>query len=178
MSLETNTSTVKPGECAILNWSVKNADVVYFNGSVVASVGTFTACPTSTQTYVLRAQRGSAESREESITISVNAVDTTPPPVPQLQVPANGMNIECKVNQTLAWLPVTDPSGVRGYDLDVEQKVDGSWQEFFYYDTLKDKQYSLPVECGYEYRWRVRAADYQGNVSAWSGWFAFAIPLD
>jgi hypothetical protein len=176
LKLVTDRSTVNAGECAHLSWFVENAEVVYFNGSEVASTGSYDACPAASQTYTLRAQRGS-ESREESMTISVNAGDTTAPPVPQLMVPANGLSAPCKVAQSLAWLPVTDPSGLRGYDLDVEQKVGGSWQEFFYYDTLKDKQYSLPVECGYDYRWRVRATDYQGNISAWSGWFTFVIPL-
>ena len=172
--LVSDVSSVNVGDCAVLSWWVENADVVYFDGREVAATGSDGVCPTTTHTYLLRAERGS-EYREESLTITVNTRDTTPPPVPQPQVPGNGLHADCKSNQTLAWLPVTDPSGVRGYDVEIQRKESGSWKSYQYYDSLKDKQVSLPVECNFEYRWRVRATDKEGNISAWSGWFTFVI---
>ncbi len=174
IKLVADTSEVTSGECAVLSWWVDNATVVYLDGTVVPSTGSDGVCPTTTHTYLLRAERGS-EYREQTLTITVTAGDTTPPPVPQPQVPANGLHADCKSNQTLAWLPVTDPSGIRGYDVEVQRKVSGSWKSYQYYDSLKDKQVNLPVECGYEYRWRVRATDKAGNISVWSGWFTFVI---
>ncbi len=35
----------------------------------------------------------------------------------------------------------------------------------------------ISVECGWEYRWRVRAIDGAGNPGNWSDWFTFNVPL-
>jgi hypothetical protein len=42
---------------------------------------------------------------------------------------------------------------------------------------ITDKQRSIPVECGWTYRWRVRAVDGVGNVGSWSAWSSFIITL-
>lgn len=172
----TNLLTINAGECATLNWQVANADRVTLDNSPVQPVGSFSACPPTTQTYQLRAERG-ADYKFETITITVNAADTTPPPVPQPQVPANGLQIACKAQQTLAWLPVSDPSGLRGYDLELQRNA-GTWQAFRNWTSLGDKQVSADIQCGLEFRWRVRAVDSLGNASAWSGWSTFAVQLN
>jgi hypothetical protein len=33
-------------------------------------------------------------------------------------------------------------------------------------------------ECGWIYRWRVRAVDDVGNVGGWSGWSQFTVTLE
>lgn len=176
LKLVSDRSTVDLGECAVLSWWVQNADVAYLDGTEVAFTGEDGVCPTTTHTYLLRAERGS-ESAEETMTITVNTADTTPPDVPTQMVPANGLSAGCKSNQTLAWLPVSDPSGLRGYDVTVQRNVGGTWKNYQSFTSVEDKQINLNVECGYEYRWRVRATDNEGNTSAWSGWFTFVIVL-
>jgi len=42
---------------------------------------------------------------------------------------------------------------------------------------MGDKQMNLSVECGWYYRFRVRAIDGVGNVGAWSGCSTFSIAL-
>ena len=172
----TNKFTVNAGECATLNWQVQNASTVYLDNVAVQPVGSYSACPTATQTYQLRAERG-ADYKFETIAITVNAADTTPPPVPQLMVPSNGLRIACKAQQTLAWLPVSDPSGLRGYDVELQRNA-GAWQAFRSWTNLGDKQVTSDIQCGYEFRWRVRAVDNLNNTSAWSGWFTFVIELN
>ncbi len=170
-------SSINSGECVLLSWWAENAERVTLDDVEVDLTGSGSYCPAVTHTYLLVASRGE-ERVEERMAITVNeAGDTTPPSVPQPMVPSNGLHIACKANQTLAWLPVQDPSGLLGYDVVLERKVGGSWNSYRSWDRLSDKQISASVECGYEYRWRVRAVDTAGNASAWSGWFTFAIDL-
>lgn len=169
-------STVNLGECATLSWWSDNAESMFFEGDAVALTGSQSVCPTTTHTYLVRAERG-RESAEETMTITVNTADTTPPPVPSPMVPANGLHAACKANQTLAWLPVSDDSGIHGYDVVVQRNVGGTWKSYKSFTNVIDKQISIPVECGYEFRWKVRATDTENNKSAWSDWFSFTIDL-
>jgi len=107
----------------------------------------------------------------------VPPADTTPPPVPAPAVPADGLALTCRTTQTLAWLPVSDPSGVT-YDVRLERQVTAStWGQVRAWGMVASKQVTAPVECGGIYRWAVRARDGAGNVSAWSGWSAFSVDL-
>ncbi len=103
--------------------------------------------------------------------------DTTPPPVPAPSVPANGLVVECRTTQTLAWLPVSDPSGVT-YDVRLERQVTAStWDQVRALGMVSTKQVDVPVQCGGIYRWAVRARDGAGNPSAWSPWSGFSVDL-
>ncbi len=149
--------SISPGECVQLSWTVENADEVLLDNSQVTASGTSQACPSSTHEYVLSATRGQ-QYRYQQITITVNAPsDTTPPPVPQPMVPSNGLHIACKASQTLVWMPVTDPSGISGYDVELLKNVSGSWQSVKSWNNVSGKQVTASVDCGLEYRWRVRA---------------------
>jgi hypothetical protein len=44
-------------------------------------------------------------------------------------------------------------------------------------NTVDDKA-SIQVECGWYYRWRVRARDGAGNSSVWSNWATFSVTLN
>jgi hypothetical protein len=107
------------------------------------------------------------------------AGDTQPPPIPSPAVPANGLEIQCKSEQTLVWLPVSDPSGLAGYEVRLERRAspDNNWQSTGLWGLINEKQHTVAVECGYYYRWSVRAQDSAGNTSNWSTWFTFAILL-
>jgi hypothetical protein len=106
-------------------------------------------------------------------------VDNDPPPVPSLSSPVNGSELACTSYIDLVWGAVSDPSGISGYKIEVQRHPgDNNWQTvtgspFGATGTTKN----VYVECGYTYRWRVRAIDGEGNQSDWSSWFTFTILL-
>lgn len=105
--------------------------------------------------------------------------DTTPPPIPGLSSPANGADLGCTSFANLTWNAVSDPSGIPGYKVEVQRHAgDNNWQSIPGSPMgATGTNQSISVECGYTYRWRVRALDGEGNQSAWSDWFTFNIPL-
>jgi hypothetical protein len=177
VSFRADQQSITAGACTTLRWDVEHATAVYLDGVGVVGHGTREVCPGSTTTYVLHVEAPSGNvSRSVTITVSAPA-DTTPPPVPQPFVPADGLVIGCTAKQTLAWLPVTDPSGV-AYDVQLERQITvNQWEPVREWGSLADKQVEADVQCGVFYRWRVRARDGAGNVSAWSAWYAFSINL-
>jgi len=105
--------------------------------------------------------------------------DTTPPPTPVPVVPADGLVVSCRSSQTLAWTPVTDPSGINGYYVELEKEITaGSWQNAGAWGPISGKQLDVPVDCGISYRWAVQAEDGAGNFSDWSSPSHFGILLD
>jgi hypothetical protein len=80
----------------------------------------------------------------------------------------------------LAWSAVSDPSGIDQYQLEAQRHSgDGVWHAVSGspWNGLSGTSRSISVECGWTYRWRVRAVDGAGNTGAWSGWSAFAVVL-
>lgn len=113
-------------------------------------------------------------------TPTVPPPDTTAPPVPSPAVPADGLNLSCRSKQTLVWLPVTDESGIAQYQVQIERSTDGSnWSKApgSPKTGLSVKSVEISVECGWQYRWHVRAIDGKDNTSAWSAWSQFSLPL-
>lgn len=181
--------TLPAGACTTIRWHVENASRVVFGGMDQAMDGSYTDCLCDSQRYTLRVTRldGIEETRTVEISVTGSCAtatlpppaDSSGPPAPSLVVPANGLSIACKGSQSLAWLPVSDPSGIGEYQVQVQRHGgDNNWSNApggaF---SVNDKQASVPVECGWYYRWRVRAVDGAGNVGDWSGWFQFAITL-
>jgi hypothetical protein len=74
---------------------------------------------------------------------------------------------------------VEDPSGIAEYQVEVQRHAgDNNWQDAPGGQiSVGGKTTSISVECGWYYRWRVRAIDGNGNTSGWSGWSQFAITL-
>lgn len=176
-NLRADKTALVRGECTTLRWEVQNATAVYLDGQGVAGTGTRQVCPQQNTPYTLHVEavRGNLD---RTVTINVSAPpDTTPPPVPDPQVPANNLQVACKANQTLAWLPVTDPTGPVNYDVRLERQVGSNWNPVRTWGTLADKQVEAPIQCGYRYRWSVRARDGAGNYSSWSEWSYFTVPL-
>jgi serine/threonine protein kinase len=63
--------TLKPGECVILTWNVKDVREVYLNGAPVTGQGNRNDCPTATTIYTLHVVRKDGSSVDEQITITV-----------------------------------------------------------------------------------------------------------
>jgi hypothetical protein len=105
--------------------------------------------------------------------------DLEPPPAPVLVVPADGIVLDCRSFQNLAWLPVEDPSGIKGYYLLVKKEISpGSWQNVNEWGPIAGKQQEIGVECGLNFRWSVRAEDQAGNLGPWSSSSTFTVNLE
>jgi len=187
---------VTAGACTTIRWHVENVSRVIFGGIDQPFDGSYSDCMCTSQRYTLIVTHldGSEERRTVDVAVSGTCItpatptftptspppsDTTPPPAPSPAVPANGLSIACKAAQSLAWLPVSDPSGISGYQVQVQRHAgDNNWQAAPGGSlNVADKTVNVPVECGWYYRWRVRAVDGAGNVGDWSGWWLFTITL-
>ncbi len=187
---------IKAGDCTTIRWQVENASRVIFGDTDQPFESSYRDCLCANQRYTLRVFNldGSEERRSLDVTVTGSCdtpqppspppaeppPDTTPPPVPTPAAPADGLSIACKAAQSMAWLPVSDPSGISEYQLEVQRQFgDNNWQSApgGSLTGIQLKEASVPVECGWYYRWRVRAMDGAGNVSPWSGWSHFAMML-
>jgi hypothetical protein len=187
---------IKAGACTTLRWHVENAQRVIFGGVDQPFDGSYKDCLCKSQTYTLKVTKadGAEESRKVNINVTGSCVteaappppdeppstsDTTPPPAPSPAVPANGLQLSCRSTQTLAWLPVSDLSGISGYYVKLEMEVKpGQWKSAGGYGPISDKQVKVNVQCGGIYRWMVRAQDGAGNYSDWSALSTFSVTLN
>ena len=190
---------IQAGDCTTIRWQVENASRVIFGGVDQPLAGSYQDCMCTSQRYTLTVIQLDGSEVKRSVDIAVSGVcetpevpqpeapqpevpqqDTTPPPAPSPAVPANGLTIACRASQNLAWLPVSDPSGVAGYYVRVERRAspDAAWASAGESGLIADKQFTANVECGWYYRWRVSAQDGVGNASGWSGWSSFVVTLE
>jgi hypothetical protein len=191
---------IEAGACTTINWQVENASRIVFGGIEQPAQGSYQDCFCKTQSYVLRVTDLDGVEQAHEVTVLVNGAcvtpspseptltpfkptltptDSTPPPAPVLAVPDNGLTLACRAAQSLVWQPVSDPSGIARYEIQVQRHSgDNNWKDVpgsvF---SATDKSMNLSVECGWYYRWRVRAVDGAGNVGSWSGWSLFTVTL-
>jgi hypothetical protein len=180
--------SITAGACTEIRWHAANVKAVAFGGASQPLDGSYEACLCEDERYTLivthldgREERRTLDIAVEGACVTEVPADTTPPPVPEPAVPSNGLNIACKGSQTLAWLPVNDPSKIAEYRVQLQRHSgNGSWQgaSGSPFTGISGKQISVDVECGWYYRWRVRAVDGVGNESAFSGWSEFTITLE
>lgn len=189
---------IRAGECTDIRWHAENVEAVVFGGISQPLDGSYDACLCENERYTLRVMLldGTEEQRTVDVAVSgscetpvpvgttppppAEVGDTTPPPTPEPAVPANGLTLGCRSSQNLAWLPVSDDSGIAEYRVQVQRHGgDNNWQDVpgSVFAGIGGKESSVEVECGWYYRWRVRAVDGAGNVGSWSGWSEFAITL-
>lgn len=197
---------IQAGACTTIRWHVENAARVIFGGVDQPFDGSYQDCLCQSELYRLRVIKLDASEETRTVDIAVSGScekpenppppdeedpepqpqpqpqpqqDTTPPPVPAPAVPANGLTLSCRGSQTLAWLPVTDESGIAGYYVKLEIQVTANnWQSAGGYGPVSGKEVNANVQCGGIYRWMVRAQDKAGNISNWSAPSRFAINID
>jgi hypothetical protein len=99
-------------------------------------------------------------------------------------VPAEGLVLDCRSSQDLAWLPVQDDGGgpVK-YDVELQYELKvNQWESAHTWKSVTGKSVTAGgdegIDCGRKFRWRVRAYDGAGNYSAWSAWSRFSISMD
>jgi hypothetical protein len=178
---------LQAGDCTTIHWHAENVAGVIFGGINQPLDGSYEDCLCSTQNFSLTVNYldGSVDKKRISIPVEGTCATDTPeddgpPPAPGLQVPANGSNLACRAKQTLAWLPVQDMNGITGYRVDVQKRGEGgSWGTAPGSPiTVANKSTSISVECGFYYRWRVRATDGAGNTGDYSDWSEFSVTLE
>lgn len=183
--------TIEAGACTTMRWHVENVQKVIFGGIEQPFDGSYQDCLCESQRYTLTVVNQDGTEEKYRVEIAVNGscvapepeqpaepLDSTGPSAPSPAVPADGLTVECKASQSLAWLPVDDPSGVARYEVQVQKNSgDGNWQGAGNV-SVNDKTTSISVECGWYYRWRVRAMDGVGNAGDWSGWSSFSVTLN
>ena len=178
---------IDAGSCSNIRWRAANVQGLIFGGVSQPLEGSYEACLCEAERYTLtvRHQDGTEEKRSVDVAVRGSCEtpvpqDTQPPPAPEPAVPANGLSISCKASQNLVWLPVNDDSGIAEYRVQVQRHSgDNNWTDVpgSVFTGIQGKQNSIGVECGWYYRWRVRAADGAGNLGPWSGWSEFAVTL-
>ena len=92
---------------------------------------------------------------------------------PALLNPANGAPVSTNTAVTFDWADVSDPSGIDGYHIQINQRPDfvccNDWQEVW----TSRSEYVASVRLDGPYYWRVQTADRSGNLSPWSEVRAF-----
>jgi hypothetical protein len=120
------------------------------------------------------------EHPEENEESAAQSADTTGPPAPGGMSPS-GAKLPCVGSVTLKWKAVSDPSGISGYKLEIQRSANGkSWQPHPNSPTAgaTKNTFSIKVECGWHYRYRIMAIDGKGNRGPFSGWAQFSVILN
>jgi hypothetical protein len=184
---------VNAGSCTILHWRVENVQAVFLDGNGVAGTGSSETCPCQDEVHTLIVTRLDGEQEQRQITVRVTGTcvvptikptvpppDNTPPPAPKLVSPEHEQSLACVSKVMLDWDPVSDPSPISEYQIEVQRAPVGvNWKpvDDSPWTGVGATKLQIDVECGWYYRWRVRAVDGVGNVGAYSGWFVFVLPL-
>jgi len=108
--------------------------------------------------------------------------DVTGPPAPELVEPEDGAVVPCPADPTivtLRWNRVEDPSGIVGYFVQLEavaaETLAVPTPTPAYTGPVSGTALASSLDCGWDYRWRVRAEDGVENAGAWSGWREFRL---
>lgn len=104
-----------------------------------------------------------------SLSSSTISSDTTPPAVPSLISPIDGVYRHTSNSNFSDWSDVTDPSGVI---YRYQSASDSGFTNLYYdsnnYGPLTESKIMNPGEPEVSYYWRVQACDTVGNCSAWT----------
>ncbi len=114
-------------------------------------------------------------------TMATPPPDTNGPAEPTVLKPVNGYEFSCIPSLMLRWTAPSDPSGISEYRIQAErQPGDNNWQSIpgSVFTGISVLEKELTVECGFMYRFRVRAVDGVGNLGDFSDWFYFTIKLN
>jgi hypothetical protein len=165
---------IKAGSCTKVTWHVANVKAYWVDGKPGSGDdGGFETCPCQDETHTLHVVKADGSEQDFYVTIHVSGEcappeDTTPPTVPSPLKPSGA--VRCTSMVTLVWSEASDASGIAVYAVKL-QRDDGKtsgWES-------KTNSVQVPVECGHDYLWRVRAQDNAGNWSDWSGEGKFGV---
>lgn len=106
--------------------------------------------------------------------------DTSGPNPPSPNSPVGGGVLGCSGTVTLNWSAASDPSGIGGYSVELQRHSgDNNWSSASGspFSGISGTSTGVPVECGWYYRWRVRARDGASNWGSYSSWAEFTVNL-
>ena len=185
-----DTTEIAAGGCFTLYWHVENVASVIFGGIEREFDGSYKDCICETLTYPLTVNFLDGTQEKFRITIYVTGtceeskpepeVDDKKPPAPTQTAPANGSTLTCQSFVTLFWTAVSDKSGIASYEVQAQRHSgDSNWATApgSPWTGLGNTNHTISIECGWTYRWRVRAIDGAGNIGPWSSWWTFIDPL-
>lgn len=170
--------TINAGLCTDIRWQAGNVKGLVFGGVEQEMEGIFNTCLCKSETYTLTVTHldDSVEKLRVNINVVGNCADTTPPPAPNQTSPGNGASLTCRSYQDLAWGAVSDDSGISQYQVKVQRHSgDNNWTNIpgSVFTGISGTVKNISVDCGWYYRWQVRAVDGEGNVGPWSDWWTF-----
>jgi RNA polymerase sigma-70 factor (ECF subfamily) len=178
-------NTVPAGTCTTVRWKTEHVQAVHFDGNSVLGEGSHQTCPCTDETHTLDVTLpdGSHDVREITIHVTGSCVSPTPdtqgPPAPTSLTPSDDVILPCRRTVTLSWDAAKDPSGVAGYYIRLEKRVNKAWELVDEWGPLNGTETGVPApSCGLGYRWAVRARDGAGNWGPWSPWATFGIGVD
>jgi hypothetical protein len=189
---------IAAGACTTIYWHVENVQRVVFGTIDQPFDGSYEDCLCESQTFPLSITY--LDGTEEiyrvmvEVTGSCNTPSPTSPPTntptppgdtqapaaPSPFKPVNGVTLGCVSSTTVMWDAVTDPSGIAEYRVAAQRHSgDNNWQAVAGspWKGIGGTSTSIPTECGWYYRWHVRAVDGEGNASSWSEWYKFTVSL-
>lgn len=170
--------TIDAGMCTDIRWQAENVKSLVFGGVEQEMEGVFNTCLCKNETYTLTVTH--MDDTEEKLRVNINVigtcVDTKAPPAPVLMAPGNGSSLTCRSFQDVSWGAVSDDSGISQYQVNAQRHSgDNNWTNVAgsTFTGISGTSYHMSVECGWYYRWQVRAVDGEGNIGPWSGWWTF-----
>jgi RNA polymerase sigma-70 factor (ECF subfamily) len=185
ISFQADALVIPAGSCTTVRWQTSNVQAVHFNGNGVSGTGTHQTCPCKDEIHTLDVTLldGSHDVRKIAIQVTGSCISPTPdvqsPPAPRVLSPIDDVVYSCRSLTTLSWNATYDPSGIAGYYVRLERRTGtNTWQSEGLWGPLNNTQINVPVDCGYGYRWAVRAEDNVGNMGFWSSWALFGIGID
>jgi hypothetical protein len=188
---------IEAGACTDIYWHVENVAAVVFGNVEQPFDGSYSDCLCGPQSYTLTVTHLDGTEEKQRVDIGVTGdcntptptptqtptstpADTQGPAAPAPSKPVNGVSLSCVSSTTIMWNAVSDPSGIDQYQVEVQRHAgDNNWQAASGSPLtgIGGTSTSVSTECGWTYRWRVRAVDGAGNAGSWSEWFQFTIPL-
>lgn len=177
-------TTIPAGSCTTVRWETADVQAVFFDGQGVPGIGSHQTCPCTAESHTLDVllRDGSHDVRTLSIGVEGACATPTPdaqaPPAPTLLDPVGDAALTCTSTATLSWEPVSDPSGIAGYDVHLEEVVFTRAPRSWEWGPIGATHYDVPVSCGVRYRWTVRARDGAGNLGPWAAMETFSVGRD
>lgn len=181
--------SITAGGCTTIYWEVTNVSAVEFGGTTQDFSGSYDDCMCETQTYPMTVTYDDGSRETFRVTIDVTGActpppDTTKPGPPTHLKPEANVVLPCVAAVMLRWSGPSDPSGIAEYQIQLENDSGvNNWQSMSgdlgsVISGVHAEEYELTVECGWYYRFRVRAVDGAGNVGDFFDWHYFTVTLE
>lgn len=162
-------STIELGSCAMLRWTVENAQAIYFEGEPVNARDSREVCPQNSQSYALHVV---TDDGDQYCTMNVDVRDSNGPEIvsitsaPDPALSSGRLPPICYEDKVLVDARVIDPSGVAKVQIlfwSDSFKAESGWGLPYDMGNIGNDIYEHPSRAGNTIK--IRAEDSLGNVS-------------